>query len=214
MSRTLPSSKNVFEALRGFSRRQPAKERCDLCGVALPPEHQHLLQRSDRRVVCGCNPCSILFSHRHQTAKFLRIPRSGAKLEDFQITDGEWNALRLPIDLAFFVHNSAEGRIMAYYPSPAGNTESLLSLEAWQSIVGNNPLLARMEPDVEALLVNRTERHHDYFLAPIDQCYKLTGLIRTHWRGFSGGEVVWKEVDSFFEELERRSKRPEGAAHA
>ena len=208
------SSKSVFEALRGFSRRNPAKERCDLCGVAVPPEHQHLLQQSDRRVLCGCDPCAILFSHREGSSRFLRIPRSGTKLDNFQISDIEWNALRLPIDLAFFLRNSKESRIMAYYPSPAGSTESLLSLEAWEEIVARNPALNKMEADVEALLVNRTQGRHDYFIAPIDQCYKLTGVIRMHWRGFSGGDTVWREVENFFTELERRSARAGGAAHA
>lgn len=215
MSHISPTpSKSIFEALRGFSRRQPAKERCDLCGVALLPEHQHLLQRSDRRVLCGCDPCTILFSHREAATRFLQIPRSGSRLDHFQITDAEWNALRLPINLAFFVHNSDQGRMMAYYPSPAGSTESLLSLESWEAIVGHNPALAAMLPDVEALLVNRTQSRNDYFIAPIDQCYKLTGVIRMHWRGFSGGETVWLEVDRFFTELERRSTRVGGSAHA
>ncbi|MEO7143050.1 MAG: DUF5947 family protein [Bryobacteraceae bacterium] len=214
MSATSSSPKNVFDALRGFSRRHPAEERCDLCGAALPAEHRHLFQQSDRRVICGCDPCAILFSHRDGATKFLHIPRSGRKLENFQITDAEWNALRLPIDLAFFGHNSSEGRIVAYYPSPAGSTESLLSLEAWDDIVRQNPLLATMEPDVEALLVNRTQDRRDYFIAPIDQCYRLTGVIRMHWRGFSGGERVWQEVERAFGELERRSITAGGAGHA
>jgi hypothetical protein len=214
VSTTSSTSKDVFEALRGFSRRRPAQERCDLCGVALAPDHQHLFQQSDRRVLCGCDPCTILFSHRDAATKFLHIPRSGRKLEDFEISDVEWNALRLPIDLAFFVHNSAEDRIMAFYPSPAGNTESLLTLDAWNEIVRRNPLLSRMESDVEALLVNRTQERRDYFIAPIDKCYKLTGVIRMHWRGFSGGDTVWREVENFFGELERRSTVARGAAHA
>lgn len=198
---TSASSKSVFEALRGFSRRRPAQERCDLCGVALAPEHSHLLQVSDRRVLCGCDPCTILFSHRETGTKFLRIPRSGRTLADFQITDQQWNALRLPIDLAFFVKTNSETGVRALYPSPAGSTESLLSLEAWGEIVAGNPALSKMETEVEALLVNRTQGRRDYFIAPIDQCYKLTGLIRMHWQGFSGGVEVWNEVEKFFTEL-------------
>ena len=44
--------------------------------------------------------------------------------------------------------------------------------------------LKNMEPDVEALLVNRIGHARawtsEYFLVPIDQCYKLVGLIRSH----------------------------------
>ena len=43
------------------------------------------------------------------------------------------------------------------------------------------------EPDVEALLVNRVGAVREYFIVPIDECYKLVGLIRLHWRGLSGG---------------------------
>jgi hypothetical protein len=53
---------------------------------------------------------------------------------------------------------------------------------------------------VEALLVNRARGTRQHFLVPIDDCYRLAGLIRTRWRGLSGGEEVWKEIDRFFEE--------------
>ena len=77
------------------------------------------------------------------------------------------------------------------YPSPAGATESLLPLKAWNSLVANNLVLARMEPDVEALLANRVETKREYYLAPIDVCFELVGLIRVHWRGLAGGDLVW-----------------------
>jgi len=156
----------------------------------------------------------VLFSHRTENRAFLRIPRDAQPLSAFIITDADWAALRLPIDLAFFVRSSAERRVIAYYPSPAGPTESLLDLDAWNDIVRNNPVLDRMEPDVEALLINRTRGRRDYFIAPIDQCYKLTGLIRRHWRGFSGGDDVWREIERFFERL--RGQAPDGleASHA
>lgn len=198
--------KNVFEALRGFTRRRPAEERCELCGQGLGPAHPHVLQCSDGQILCSCDACAILFTFRDNARKLIRIPRDGRRLDDFKIDDTGWNALRLPIDLAFFLHHSKAGRVVAYYPSPAGGTESLLDLEAWEELVRNNPALGQMEPDVEALLVDRRREHRRYFIAPIDQCYKLTGLIRKEWRGFSGGDSVWQEVDRFFESLQERSR--------
>jgi hypothetical protein len=62
-------------------------------------------------------------------------------------------------------------------------------------------------PDVEALLVNRVGAARDYFIVPIDECYKLVGLIRLHWRGLSGGAVVWGEIGRFFDELRRRGNQ-------
>ncbi len=113
--------------------------------------------------------------------------------------------LRLPIDLAFFLRNSSAGRVIAFYPSPAGPTESLLSLEAWDDIVRNNPVLTDLQSDVEALLVNRIRDNREYYIAPLDECYKLTGLIRIHWRGFSGGDEAWRQIDQFFASLRERA---------
>ena len=88
------------------------------------------------------------------------------------------------------------------YPSPAGATESLLPLNAWDTLVAHNLSLARMEPDVEALLVNRVGSKREHYLAPIDVCFELVGLIRVHWRGFAGGDIVWGEIEKFFSRLQ------------
>jgi hypothetical protein len=62
-----------------------------------------------------------------------------------------------------------------------------------------------MEPDVEALLVNRVRGARQHWLVPVDECYALVGVIRTHWRGFTGGREVWEELERFFAELDARS---------
>jgi hypothetical protein len=130
-------------------------------------------------------------------------------LTDFRLTDGQWENLHLPINLAFFVVSTPTGRVLALYPSPAGATESLLGLETWQDLVAENPVLEELRADVEALLVNRLGSTREYYRAPIDECYKLVGLIRANWRGLSGGTEVWEEVGRFFTSLKERS-RPRG----
>lgn len=100
------------------------------------------------------------------------------------------------------------------YPSPAGATESLLALDAWNDVADKNPVLKKMRPDVEALLVNRVGDYREYFIAPIDECYRLVGLIRLSWRGLSGGADVWREIDCFFEALKSRSAVTKEAAIA
>jgi hypothetical protein len=40
---------------------------------------------------------------------------------------------------------------------------------------------------------------------PIDECYKLSGIIRLHWHGISGGLEVWEKVGQFFARLRERS---------
>jgi hypothetical protein len=43
----------------------------------------------------------------------------------------------------------------------------------------------------------------EYYIVPIDQCFKLVGLIRSNWRGFSGGTEVWQKIGGFFADLKR-----------
>ena len=118
----------------------------------------------------------------------------------------------IPINMAFFFYSTPDKRVVALYPSPAGPIESLLPLDAWNDIVQENPALGQMEPDVEALLANRIGQSRgageaEYFIAPIDECYKLVGLIRGSWRGFSGGTEVWLSIGKFFTALKEKTCR-------
>jgi Family of unknown function (DUF5947) len=99
--------------------------------------------------------------------------------------------------------------MIAMYPSPAGATESLLSLESWEEISAQNPALQAMEPNVEALLVNRVSPIPEYFIVPIDECYRLVGIIRMHWKGLTGGTEVWKHIQQFFNGLRSRCGQSE-----
>lgn len=198
-----------MNALRGFAGSSRPVERCELCAKELAGDHYHLLEPIQRKVLCSCGACSILFSSGGET-KYRRVPRRVRYLTDFQLTDGQWENLMIPISMAFFFDSTPDQRMIALYPSPAGPVESLLSLEAWNEIVQNNPVLAQMEPDVEALLVNRIGQSRgagagEYFVAPIDECYKLVGLIRGSWRGFSGGTEVWRQIGEFFATLKEKA---------
>jgi hypothetical protein len=117
-----------------------------------------------------------------------------------------WAQLQIPVEMAFFFRDSAAERMMAFYPSPMGATESRLELGAWEAIERANPVLQTLEPDVEALLVNRTHGRPGQWLLPIEDCYRLVAVIRTRWRGFSGGKEVWLEIDRFFDQLDRRAR--------
>jgi uncharacterized protein DUF5947 len=197
----------LLDRLKRFVERPAEVERCDLCGRELASDHDHVVEPAERRVTCVCGPCVVLFG-ASTTRK--RVPRRVRRLADFHMTDAQWDELRLPIDLAFFVKSTVRERTVANYPSPAGATESLLSLEAWNDIVRENPILDSMESDTQALLVNRVGHARgtvpaEYFLAPIDQCYRLVGLIRTRWTGLSGGTEVWSAISGFFDELRARA---------
>jgi hypothetical protein len=194
----------------GARRREAEQEHCELCGRPVPVEHRHVLRLEDRELLCCCRPCATLFSSAAASAGRLRlVPERRLRLGDAVITDAAWEELRLPVDVAFFFDNTAAERVSAFYPSPMGPTESLLRLDTWREIEAAAPVLATLEPDVEALLVNRTRGAHGHWLVPIDDCYALVGLIRTRWRGLTGGRDVWEGMAEFFERLDRRA-RPVG----
>jgi hypothetical protein len=195
---------SAFATLRSLTRKPRTNEHCDMCGAGLMGQHQHLLDPASRRLVCSCDACAVLFFQSGET-KYKRVPRRVRFLADFQMTDAQWDSLLIPIGLAFFVENSVENRVLALYPSPAGSTESMLSLESWSDIVQENPALTEMESDVEALLVNRLDHGAEYYIAPIDKCYRLVGLIRCNWHGLSGGNEVWEKIHDFFVELKAGS---------
>jgi hypothetical protein len=213
------ASADAFQFLRQFARRRQPVERCEMCGTALATEHQHLLEPMQRRIACACDACAILFQTQG-TTKYKRVPRVIRFLPDFQLTDSQWNGLMMPINMAFFFKSTPhDGRVIAMYPSPAGATESLLTLDTWDEIAENNPVLKEMEADVEALLVNRIGHSRgftepEYYLVPIDECYKLVGLIRSHWSGLAGGSEVWRQIAEFFTQLKARSPRAAGNTNA
>ena len=142
------------------------------------------------------------------------MPRDVQALPGFCLSDARWESLHIPINLAFFFHCSPLGKVVALYPSPAGPIESLLTLEAWRELEEDNPTLRELEPDAEALLVNRVGQARDYYRVPIDECYKLVGLIRSNWRGLSGGTEVWEEIGRFFAGLKERSNPARGTSDA
>jgi hypothetical protein len=204
------TTEQAFGFLRQFVRRRDPVETCEMCASHLGEPHQHLLEPSTRKLICACDACAILFSN--QTAKrYKRVPRRIRALDNFHLTDGQWDSLMMPINMAFFFKSSPQQRMIVLYPSPAGATESLLPLDAWQEIAAENPELSAMQADVEALLVNRLGHSRgfsspEYYIVPIDECFKLVGLIRTHWRGLSGGTEVWQQMAQFFADLRQKAQ--------
>ncbi len=209
---------SAFSSLRRFAEEessksaevvpeQGAQEFCELCNEPIPSEHRHLLNVSTREIMCACRGCSILFyEDAASEGRYRLIPDRHLFLEDFEMSDMQWESLRIPVDMAFFFHSAPAERVVAFYPSPMGPTESLLKLSYWEELEESNPVLKEMERDVEALLVNRARGAREHYLVPMDKCYGLVGLIRMRWRGFTGGREVWEEIGHFFEDLRKSSK--------
>lgn len=210
-------SSTVIGKLKGLLQSRPrplrplptAEERCELCGALIPPDHRHLVNLETRSLLCACRPCGLLFTRNGAAGgKYRAVPERYLLARGLVLTEAQWESLQIPVNIAFFFYNSALKATAAFYPSPAGATESLLPLATWEELTRKNPVLAGLEPDVEALLVYKRAKESagfECFVVPIDACYELVGRIRRRWKGFEGGEEAWREIDAFFAALRERS---------
>ncbi|MEU9086072.1 DUF5947 family protein [Streptomyces sp. NPDC048357] len=199
-------------APRGLRRfagpRPPRPETCELCGVIVPGEsHRHLVETEKRTLLCACTPCALLFDRPGAATGRLRaVPVRYLTDPGHRLDDGAWELLQIPVGVAFFFRNAALDRLVALYPSPAGATESELAPETWQTVLGTGRLAELLEPDVEALLLRRSEGRTECYLVPIDICYELVGRMRMLWQGFDGGAEARTALREFFAQVERRAR--------
>jgi hypothetical protein len=199
-----PGALTVLARIRA-SRPEPSPyERCELCGAPVADEHQHVVNVSSRSLLCTCRPCFLLFTRADATLAYRAVPDRYLTFPDLAVP--VWEELQLPVGTAFLFLNSALERVVAFYPGPAGATESELVLDAWDRVVAAAPGLSTLRPDVEALLVHATDQQVEAFLVPIDVCYALVGHLRQLWRGFDGGQDVRRRLEQFFDEVRAKSR--------
>ena len=194
--------------LRRVSQARPQPdpgERCEMCATPIPAEHPHVVNLDSRGLLCTCRACYLLFTDETAALRYRAVPERYLSFDRLTLDARAWDELQIPVGLAFLFQNSVQQRTIAFYPGPAGATESELSLAAWQRIVADNPTLAVLRPDVEALLVRRTDPGECY-LVPIDACYELVGRLRMLWRGFDGGQQAHQAMDAFFARVRQRSR--------
>jgi hypothetical protein len=178
-----------------------------MCAEPMPDEHGHVVNLDNRSILCACRPCYLLFTQRGAAGgRYSAVPDRYLSLPSAALSAAEWDALQIPVAVAFFFCNSDTAQVTAFYPSPAGATESLLDLSTWQSMVAAHPVLASLEPDVEALLVRTGDDGVEGFVVPIDACYELVGHLRLLWRGFDGGAEVHRKIAEYFDGLRARAK--------
>lgn len=196
----------VLQRIRKVPPRPRPGERCEMCGEPVPDEHEHVVNVESRNLMCTCRGCWLLFtSDGAGGGRYRAVPDRYATVGGFQMSEHSWESLQIPVSVAFFFHNSSLGRVTAFYPGPAGATESLLELDTWEALVAENPILETLAADVEALLVRIGDDAADAYVVPIDACYELVGHIRRLWRGFDGGREVNEALDGFFAAVEARA---------
>jgi hypothetical protein len=192
---------------------EPAGERCEMCSEPISDEHQHVVNVAERQLMCVCRACYLLFTDAQAELRYRAVPDRYLAFPDFALDRRAWEALQIPVGVAFFFANSALGRTVAFYPGPAGATESELDLEAWKAISGADPRVDLLADDVEALLVRVPEDDNpdgeiaqpQTYLVPIDACYEFVGRLRMLWRGFDGGQEARAFIDDFFAQIQARA---------
>jgi hypothetical protein len=202
---------SVLARVRASRPAPSTQERCEMCAEEIGEQHQHVVDLVGRGLMCTCRPCYLLFTAEGAELRYRAVPDRYVRLTDFALVAGQWDDLEIPVGLAFFFTNSVQSRTVAFYPGPAGATESELPLGAWDRIVEANPVLGSLVPDVEALIVRMPDRSGTEpvaYVVPIDRCYELVGLLRMAWRGFDGGQEARVLLDAFFADLGRRSAVP------
>ncbi len=184
----------------------PAGERCEMCSEWIADEHQHVVNVADRQLMCVCRACYLLFTDTQAQLRYRAVPDRYLSFPGFALDRRAWEALQIPVGVAFFFTNSALGRTVAFYPGPAGACESELALDVWDALSGADARVGQLADDVEALLVRVPESGAPQsYLVPIDACYEFVGRLRMLWRGFDGGQEAREFIDGFFSDIKARA---------
>ena len=196
----------VLEQIRARRADVPG-EACEMCAAMIPAAHGHVADLEQSSLLCTCRPCYLLFEHsRAGGGRYRAVPDRYLCDPDHPLAEADWDELEIPIGLAFFMRSSRDG-LRGFYPSPAGPAECRLDLGAWERIARAHPLLEAIEPDVEAVLVTRTDAGIEHFLVPIDACYELAGRMRMLWKGFDGGTEARRGIAEFLDGVRARALR-------
>ncbi|MEB3984005.1 DUF5947 family protein [Mycobacterium sp. 663a-19] len=202
---------DVLTRIRSNRRApEPAGERCEMCSESIADEHQHVVNVAERQLMCVCRACYLLFTDAQAELRYRAVPDRYLAL-NFALDRRAWEALQIPVGVAFFFTNSALGRTVAFYPGPAGATESELDSaalqDAWNALGAADS--GPPADDVEALLVRVPDDENappQAYLVPIDACYEFVGRLRTLWRGFDGGGEARRFIDDFFAQIAERAR--------
>lgn len=205
----MTSPYDVLSRITNRRAPEPAGERCEMCSEAIVDEHQHVVNVTGRQLMCVCRGCYLLFTDDHAQLRYRAVPDRYLAFPRFALDRRAWEALQIPVGLAFFFRNSALDRTVAFYPGPAGATESELDLDAWNAISAADLRVHLLADDVEALLVRVPDDEAsppECYLVPIDACYEFVGRLRMLWHGFDGGQHAREFIDGFFGRIAARSK--------
>jgi len=200
------------------ARTAAGQEACEFCAASIPAHHDHVADTEGPALMCSCRACYLLFTSTGAgmaaggRGRYRAVPDRYRSDAARPLAAADWDALEIPVGLAFFLRSSGSEHVRAFYPSPAGVTESQLNLEAWTRVAAEHPLLEAAEPDVEAILISRASAGPggqpgvETFLVPVDACYELAGRMRLLWHGFDGGAEARQGIADFLARVRERSR--------
>nr|BFE74941.1 hypothetical protein GCM10020092_082420 [Actinoplanes digitatis] len=120
---TGPSPGRVpLAALRRVTRSRPVPadgERCEMCAKPIAAAHAHVVDLQSRALMCACRPCYLLFSDAAAALHYRSVPERYLSFAGTAIDGRTWDELQIPVGLAFLFRNSAQRRMVAFYPGPA-----------------------------------------------------------------------------------------------
>ncbi|HEY3955633.1 MAG TPA: DUF5947 family protein [Streptosporangiaceae bacterium] len=198
----------VLDRIRANQAARP-DEACEMCTAEILPDHSHVADLEKSSLLCVCRPCYLLFERPDAGGgRYRRVPDRYLRDPSRPMSAAEWDELEIPVGLAFFLYSSQAGEVVGFYPSPAGVTECRLDLSAWERIAQAHPMLAAIDPDVEAALITRTDKTSvvEHFVVPIDTCYELAGRMRMLWKGFDGGTEAQQSIAEFLDGVRARAQ--------
>jgi len=214
---TSPVESNPLAVLRRLRRADPPAqvgERCDLCATAIDEDHRHLVDVEARTLLCACRACALLFENRGAgPGRYRCVPTEIYSLGLAETGEHGWESLQIPVNVAFFLRHGGSTQVSAFYPGPAGATESLLPLGTFEDLGNGHPAIGVLQPDVEGLLVRSEGGRRECYIVPVDVCYELAGLLRQSWRGFDGGPDAHRRLAEFFERLRQRARPVPAGQH-
>jgi len=190
-----------LDALQRYARRASTRHAplaCELCMAPIAEEHRHVFDVADRKLLCTCQACTLVFDH--DTGRLRAVSPDVRIVAAFDIEQRA--TLRVPVGLAFFTRSSSLGRWVAIFPSPAGPTEAEVEEDAARVLEERV-----VRDDIEALLV-RTQRsgESECFVTPIDVCYECVAALRTTWKGIGGGDEAHHAIDAIIDRLRARGR--------
>ena len=202
---------SALAGLRRIISERPAPvvgERCEMCAEPITDEHPHVVDLESRALMCTCRGCYLLFTAEDAQLRYRAVPDRYLSFPDVTLDARQYDELEIPVGLAFLFNSSVLNRTVAFYPGPAGATESELPLEAWTRVVEANPSYRCCAPMSKRCCSGGLTGAASS-PATWSQSMRVTpwsGQLRRLWRGFDGGTEAHQAMDDFFAEIAARSR--------